>query len=169
MKNIIPPPKCNYLNKLLGRLFLAFLFTQIVFSCTQEQNLKISQDEIQLIRTYMEGELTGKTTFDNQPLEMDWENATYFKGNYEIPLHSPLLGFVPNYQNVETRLLVPSSKIENYSFMTLDTEEILGGLSFIELTSDPDKTSLDTYRYMNFSKDLQPGDFVYKRTTASAC
>nr|WP_139235936.1 hypothetical protein [Algoriphagus locisalis] len=115
----------------------------------------------------MEGELTGKTTFDNQPLEMDWDNAVYSEGHYEIPLLSPLNGFVPKYQDVETRLLVPCRKMEEYSFMTLDTEEIIDGFRFSELSSDTDETSLDTYRYMNFSKDLQPGDFVYKRATAS--
>ncbi|SMP27054.1 hypothetical protein [Algoriphagus winogradskyi] len=139
----------------------------MISSCTQEQDLEIPKDELQLIRTYMEGELAGKSTFDNQPLEMDWKNAVVTKEHYEIPLLRPLLGFVPKYQDVETRLLVPNGNMEKYSFMTLDTEEIIGGLSFIELTSDPDKTSLDTYRHMNFSKDLQPGDFVYKRATAS--
>ncbi|UZD21592.1 hypothetical protein PBT90_18945 [Algoriphagus halophytocola] len=31
----------------------------------------------------MEGELAEKTTFDNQPLEMDWENAVVTKEHYE--------------------------------------------------------------------------------------
>ncbi|WBL42808.1 hypothetical protein PBT90_18965 [Algoriphagus halophytocola] len=115
----------------------------------------------------MEGELAEKTTFDNQPLEMDWENAVVTKEHYEIPLHYPLNGFVSKYQEVETRLLVPRSKIGEYSFMTLDTEEIREEFSFTELTSVPDKTSLEAYLYMSFNKEFQPGDLHFKRLALS--
>ena len=175
MKNILPPPKCNCLNKFVCRLFLILLFTQVVFSCTQEQDLQIPQDELQALRNFIDLELAGQTTFDNLPLEADWNRAMIGEESIEIPLVNPVNGFVSIYDNFQTRIIVAKGKPEAFQIVSLEasfdhsdemfeniieSQRVQSSVRWMIMDKDLRSLEVDSYRTVSDPKANMPVDCV---------
>ncbi|WP_373396356.1 hypothetical protein V8V91_16805 [Algoriphagus halophilus] len=120
MKNNLRPPKCNYGNKSISWFFVLIL-NLIFFSCTQEQDPVISQDELQTIRNFIDLEVAGKTTFDNLPIELDWKKAKLGDDFMEIPLINPIRSFETVLDYFQTRLVISNSDLNAYKFISLES------------------------------------------------
>ncbi len=131
----MPPPNYNFRKwKKTGNLLGIFFFALLLISCTEEQNLpEISQ--IETLQSYFGKELSNKTTFENIPIELDWDRAHSGEHFIEVPLVTPIVAFKLQSLSFESRLIIPRESPEKYTFISLEANFDLQSVGFKEIIS----------------------------------
>lgn len=131
-------------------------------SCAQEEAEVISTDEMQLIRTFVDLDMAGKTTFDNLPLEADWEKARIGTETVEVPLIHPVRSFVSDLDNFQTRLVIPKADVTKYRFISLESNFDHAEFLFSNLVADERADSW--VRWMQMDSNLRSLEVKSYRT-----
>jgi hypothetical protein len=148
----LPPPNYNFLNDVRFGLLALVILLQFS-SCTQEEAEVISTDEMQLIRTFVDLDMAGKTTFDNLPLEADWEKARIGGETIEVPLINPVKSFESNLDNFQTRLVIPKADATQYRIISLESNFDHSEYLFTDLIGEERADSW--VRWMKMDSDMR--------------